>query len=171
MTNTPKIYIADLAAYNNGRLHGCWIDATQDLEDMQEQIQKMLEQSPEGFAEEYAIHDYEGFGRVSISEYEGIESVHEKAQFIAEHGDLGAAVLDHFSGDLEDAKKTLEDNYLGEYKSLEDYAQEITEQTTEIPESLAYYIDYKSMARDMELNGDVFTIETGFEEVHIFMNC
>ena len=28
MTNTPKIYVADLAAYNAGKLRGVWIDAT-----------------------------------------------------------------------------------------------------------------------------------------------
>ena len=31
---TPRIYVADLAAYNAGRLHGVWIDATQDVEAM-----------------------------------------------------------------------------------------------------------------------------------------
>ena len=40
--------------------------------------------------------------------------------------------------------------------------------TTEIPENLAYYIDYEKMGRDMELSGDIFTIETGYQEVHIF---
>lgn len=57
----PKIYVADLAAYNNGKLHGVWIDATLDLEDIQAAVSSMLKNSPEGFAEEYAIHDYEGF--------------------------------------------------------------------------------------------------------------
>lgn len=31
--NTPRIYAACLAAYNSGRLHGRWIDATQDPEE------------------------------------------------------------------------------------------------------------------------------------------
>jgi hypothetical protein len=30
MTITPSIYVADLAAYNAGILHGIWIDATQE---------------------------------------------------------------------------------------------------------------------------------------------
>ena len=61
MSEEIRIYVADLAAYNNGKLHGVWIDATQNLEDIQDQINAMLAESPEGFAEEYAIHDYEGF--------------------------------------------------------------------------------------------------------------
>ena len=30
MSEEIRIYVADLAAYNNGKLHGVWIDATQD---------------------------------------------------------------------------------------------------------------------------------------------
>ena len=40
-------------------------------------------------------------------------------------------------------------------------------QTTQIPESLQYYIDYERMARDLEVH-DVFTVELGFEEIHVF---
>ena len=72
MSEEIRIYVADLAAYNNGKLHGVWINASDDLDDIQEQINKMLAESPEGFAEEYAIQDYEGFGGYSVSEYEGI---------------------------------------------------------------------------------------------------
>ena len=88
MIEEINIYVADLAAYNNGKLHGVWIDATQDLEDIQEQIKQMLAKSPEGFAEEYAIHDYEGFCGYSVSEYDSIELVHEIAFFIEEHSDI-----------------------------------------------------------------------------------
>lgn len=48
------------------------------------------------------------------------------------------------------------------------YAQELTEGTTEIPPTLRHYIDYDAIARDIELNGDVFTIETAHNEVHVF---
>ncbi len=34
--------------------------------------------------------------------------------------------------------------------------------------SLVYSIDYEKMGRDMELSGDIFTIETGYREVHTF---
>lgn len=36
--NTPKIYVACLSAYNNGYLHGLWIDATQEAEDIEDDI-------------------------------------------------------------------------------------------------------------------------------------
>ena len=103
-----------------------------------------------------------------IAEYEGLESAHNVAVFIEEHGEIAGELLNNFGGDLEDAKKAIEENYSGCYKSLADYAEELTEQTAEVPENLAFYIDYERMGRDMELGGDVYTIETGYEEVHVF---
>lgn len=166
---TPKIYVACLAAYNAGTLHGCWIDATQDAEDIHEEVKAMLAESPEPNAEEWAIHDYEGFEGVEIAEYTGIEQVSEIARFIEEHGRLGAEVLKNFGGDLEEAR-TAFDEYAGAYRSLGDFAEELTGETTEIPKHIAPYVDYDAMGRDMEINGDVFTVETGFEQVHVFWN-
>ncbi|MCB1935367.1 MAG: antirestriction protein ArdA [Nitrosomonas sp.] len=168
MDHEIRIYVADLAAYNNGKLHGVWINATDDMDDIWNQVNQMLAESPEGFAEEYAIHDYEGFEGYALSEYEGLEAAHKIACFIEEYPDFGGELLNNFGGDLEEAKTAAEENYCGCYKSLADFAEELTEDTTQIPENLAYYIDYERMGRDMELSGDVFTIETAFEEVHIF---
>ena len=43
MTEVPKakysIYVACLAAYNNGCLHGAWIDAAQEPEEIEEEGQ------------------------------------------------------------------------------------------------------------------------------------
>lgn len=40
-----RIYVADLAAYNSGKLHGVWIDATIELDEIQGCIQAMLKES------------------------------------------------------------------------------------------------------------------------------
>ena len=127
----------------------------------------MLAASPIPDAEEWAIHDYEGYEGARLEEYSGIEKAHALALFIVEHGRLGAKLLEHFGGDLDEAESTFE-NYAGEHRSLADFAREITEETTEIPKRLVNYIDYDAIARDMELNGDVFTVELGFDEVHVF---
>jgi antirestriction protein len=165
-TSNIKIYVACLAAYNNGILHGRWIDATQGEDHIWEGIKAMLAESPIPGAEEHAIHDYEGFEGARIEEYSGIAEVAELAVFIDEHGEIAGKLVEHF-GDLDAAREAIEDHYAGEYKSLADFAQELTEQSTEIPASLEYYIDWERMARDLAIN-DVLTIETGFECVHIF---
>lgn len=168
MSDEIRIYVVDLAAYNAGYLHGVWIDACDELDDIKAQITEMLAVSPEDCAEEYAIHDYEGFGSYALGEYAGIETAHEVACFIAEYPDFGGELLTHFGGDLEEARTAAEENYCGCYQSLADYAEELTEQTTQIPENIVYYIDYERMGRDMELSGDIFTIETGYGEIYIF---
>jgi len=169
MTNEINIYVADLAAYNNGMLHGVWIDATDELDDIQDQVNEMLKASPVEMAEEYAIHDYEGYGSYNLGEYEGLKSAHETACFIEEFPDFGAELLNYFC-DIEEARKTAEESYNGCYSSIADYAQELTEETSEIPSHLEFYIDYEKMGRDMEMSGDIFTITTAFDEVHIFWN-
>lgn len=170
-TEKPRIYVACLAAYNNGILHGAWIDAAQDAWAIWEATRDMLANSPIPDAEEWAIHDYEGFANVRINEYASFEHVAELAAFIGEHGALGAELLDHFCGDLNEARGALEDRHLGQYASLADYVQDLTEETTEIPHSLRYYIDWQAMARDCELNGDLIAIQTAHDAVHVFAGC
>ncbi|WP_017930671.1 antirestriction protein ArdA [Robiginitomaculum antarcticum] len=166
--STIRIYVACLAAYNCGHLHGRWIDAALGESHIWDETKAMLADSPEPDAEEWAIHDYEGFEGASLSEWESFESVAAIAKFIEEHEELGGKLLEHYGSDLNDARKALE-HYHGQYETLEDYARECTEDCgPKIPESLEFYIDYKSMSRDWENSGDIFIIETGFEQVHIF---
>ena len=61
-TTTPRIYVASLADYNAGRLHGRWIRADQQAEALHQEIAAMLAESQEPVAEDWAIHDYENFG-------------------------------------------------------------------------------------------------------------
>ena len=170
MSEEIRIYVADLAAYNNGILHGAWINACDDLDDIREQIKEILESSPEEDAEEYAIHDHEGFEGYSVSEYSGIDELHEIACFIDENPGIGGALLNQFCDDLDEARRAIEENYYGVYESVADYAEELTSDTCQIPEHLSWYIDYERMGRDMEMSGDIFTIETAHNEVHIFGN-
>jgi len=125
--------------------------------------------SPIPQAEEFAIHDYEGFGRAPLSEYTPLEQVSRLADFVCDHGeDLAGMLLEHFGGDLESAQAAFED-YAGCYDCLASFTEELQAECGEpIPERLARYIDYDAMARDMEMSGDVFALETGPQDVHVF---
>ncbi|HWL52836.1 MAG TPA: antirestriction protein ArdA [Chthoniobacteraceae bacterium] len=166
-TEQPRIYVACLAAYNNGILHGAWIDANQETWAIHDEISDMLRASPIPNAEEWAIHDYEGFEGVRIAEYAGIDGVAGIAAFIAEHGKLGAELTAYF-GNLEEAREAMTDRYHGTYSDLADYVQDITEECVAIPDSLRFYIDWQAMARDAEISGDLFTIQTAHDEIHVF---
>lgn len=166
--HTPAIYVACLAAYNNAILHGAWIDATQDPDAILAEVRAMLQASPIADAEEWAIHCYENFHGLSLSEWEGFAEVHAYASFIARHGALGALLLAYVGNETGVAEAMMEDDYAGCYTSLSDFAQELTEDTTTIPKNLAYYIDYDRMANDMEMSGDIISFETAHDEVHVF---
>ena len=68
-------------------------------------------------------------------------------------------------------REAIEERYHGCHTSLADYVQELTEETTTIPESLRYYIDWQAMARDAEMSGGFLTVETAWNEVHVFAGC
>lgn len=164
--DTPQIYVACLAAYNNGILFGAWIDATQDADAIHQDIYDMLAASPIEHAEEWAIHDYSDFDGARIDEYESIEHVADIAQFVTEHGELGATLLSEHP--LDDARSFLEDGYHGAYDSEVDYARTIVEDcySDAIPKNLIYYFDYEAFARDLFIN-DYFSVEAQ-GQTHVF---
>lgn len=95
----------------------------------------------------------------------------ELAAFLREHEEAGAAVLAYFGGDLSEAREAMEDRYLGQFESLADYVQTLTEETREIPSWVGNYIDWPAMARDAEMSGDLFTLTTAWNVVHVFAGC
>ncbi|MEJ7927827.1 antirestriction protein ArdA [Sphingobium sp. AN641] len=167
-TEQPRIYVACLASYNSGILHGAWIEAAREPWAIYDEVRAMLAASPIAGAEEWAIHDYEGFGGVRIAEYASFDHLSDLAAFVVEHGVLGAALLDHCDGELDEARQAIDDRHLGTYASLADYVQEVTEDSTVIPHALRYYIDWRAMARDAEINGDLFAVQTAWDAVHVF---
>src|SRR4051812_23427656 len=91
----PRIYVASLSDYNAGILHGTWLDADQDLEDLNQAAADMLEASPtDTHAEEIAIHDYEHFGGYRVEEYDSLDWISRVARGISEHGPAFSAWAD-----------------------------------------------------------------------------
>lgn len=115
---TPKIYVACLSAYNNGKLYGAWIDCDRDALDIWAEIEEMLKNSPEPDAEEWAIHCYENWQGIEIGEHEDIERLAELAQMLAEHGAAFAVYYQYYSSDATEEDFT--ERYMGQYESEED---------------------------------------------------
>jgi antirestriction protein len=158
----PRVYAADLAAYNQGILAGVWIDAAQDPEDIKSEIQEMLAHSPVPHAEEWAWHDYEGFGELRLSEFTSIENISRLAKLIEEHGEMFAEVVSHFGGTdyLDEAERAMQEGYQGTYRSLTDWAEQHAEDTgIDCGEPWRGYIDFERWANDAEMGGDIFTID------------
>lgn len=170
----PRIYVASLADYNTGRLHGRWIDADQPAKAIREAIQAMLDESPETIAEDWAIHDYEHFEELRLSECEDIDNLAAVACGIVEHGPVFACLVSHFGGtqSIDEAHRYMDEGYRGAFERLADYAQELVEECYREPlktlaDFIRYHIDYEAIAHDMEISGDVFTVECD-GQVHVF---
>jgi len=155
-TDTPRIYVASLADYNAGRLHGAWIDATQDAEDIWEDVQAMLKLSREPWAEEWAIHGTDNFNGIDIRESESFDTVSDLAQAIEEHGGAVAGFVSHFGQWDADG---FEEAYVGQYDSQQAYADELAGelgyyQALEDAGINASYFDLEQFASDL-FNSDV----------------
>lgn len=165
----PKIYVACLASYNNGILHGEWIDATRGQEVIQDEINAILKASPVPESEEWAIHDFEDFGRSTLSEYESISVVSEMAEFIEVHGELGIKLIEHYYS-IECAEDAIENCYHGEHGSELEFSSDLFDDCygCDIPDHVKYYIDYDAFCRDIFIS-DYFSIEL-HGRTHVFSN-
>lgn len=170
----PRLYVACLSAYNNGYLHGWWIDADQELDDIWLDIKDMLAESPMNDAEEWAIHDYENFGSISLSEHEDLEEVCQWANLISEHSDDSGAVSAYISfakdTGLEITLEEFESRYCGHWQSGQDFAlnsQEIEElynwsQFEKDHHFWSTVIDWEKVGRELELS-DAYHYESARE--------
>lgn len=215
-----RIYAACLASYNNGRLHGVWIDADQDEDSINAEIRAMLKASPYPnvmradwtctecghdwtrdvseyqaaptncpscestsiergkpypSAEEFAIHDHEGFGNL-LGEYSPISEVVRLAEAIEEHGDKYVG-LRNYGLDHDEAISAIEEDYCGEYDDLEDWAAQTLDDQGffgDVPKScrevIERYFDFKAYGRDCEMGGDIRTVEGEGRKIHVFYN-
>jgi antirestriction protein len=172
---SPAIYVASLADYNNGVLHGAWIEAARDPTDIQGDINAMLAQSPEPGAEESTIFDYDQFGEYRIHEHDPIDLVARIARGIQEHGYAFAAWAHDHKGDP-DRLDDFAEAYLGHHDSVQDYADQLmddlgyTDELAKLPESLQPYLrfDTEALAYDMEISGDIYVVDNPHGGVWIF---
>lgn len=167
LRNRPRIYVASLTDYNAGILHGDWLTADQDPDDLQTAIDEMLARSPTSGAEEFAVHDFEGFGTYGVAEYDSLDWLSRIARGIGEHGLAFAAWAQQCDND-EDQLARFEDAYLGEWESLTTYVEEMLDDLgygemleRAVPEWLQAYVsvDVEGFARDLELSGDVHAVQ------------
>lgn len=166
-----KIYVADLAEYNNGRLVGKWLylsDYSSGAEVM-EAIQEMLDEQTKkdkygDVHEEYAIHDFEGFPRSFYSEYMGesdFDALYEMMK-VADSSNLPLEVLMEAVSDLgyeDDPERVAEAYYSSVPASMgnewRDFAYEYIDSIGSIKEAVSnpdYYFDFESFGSDVRMD-------------------
>ena len=144
--DNPCIYVANLGAYNAGRLVGRWLDLT-ELKDIDElkKVVDIIANTNSVYGDEWAIHDYSNFP--NMGENPDLEKVIEVAEIVEEHGfNKINAFLEIYS--IEDLDN-FEESYNGEWSSFQDYAEDFFDSCYEVPENISNYIDYEAFARDL----------------------
>lgn len=197
---TPRIYVACLAAYNSGRLHGEWIDLDGiDIDALNDRINAMLARSPEpnvtrrkcldcgrhfdaGFnsakrddcprcgsgnlsgifasAEEWAVHDHEGFCGAIRSEWPDLRELVEVGAFLADADDQERAAFEWLlrerSFTAGEALARYDDVILwanDSHNPKRDYAREWLEELGELDDLnplIADNINWDGVAADLE---------------------
>lgn len=175
---SPKVWIASLSDYNAGYLHGAWVEADQEPDDLWEGVNEVLRTSKTPGAEEWAVFDFEGFGPLKLSEYETVERISRLGRGIAEHGEAFAAFATIVGQGGDELLGRFEDSYIGYWESLTAYADDYMQAAgvydlldQHLPEALRSYIriDTEALGVDMELAGSVVAVDDSTESgVHLF---
>lgn len=179
-TDGPRIYVASLTDYNAGILHGAWIDATQDADDIHADVQIMLSQSPtakaEGTtAEEWRIDDRDEFDGVKVGEWESFENVSTLANLISEWPAVVVAHMVEDGNDVDELDDKIRDAYAGEYNgyteedAIADKLYDELNNRMDIPEDIGSHINAiaESMARDVVSGGEMFGVDAGNGTWHL----
>lgn len=177
----PRVWIGSWADYNEGTLHGRWIDAARDPGEIQADIDQILQTSPVAKrhgvpSEEWGVFDHEGFGSLQVSEQASLDYLSELARGIVEHGPAYAAFAAmHDGGEL---VQDFDGSYLGHYDSMEAYVEEVIDDLgyeealdQAIPAGLRPYvrIDVGALARDVQLGGDLYVERADDQGVWLFV--
>ncbi|MGB3203742.1 MAG: antirestriction protein ArdA [Crinalium sp.] len=172
--NTPQIYVACLTAYSIGHVFGMWIDATQEPEGIQEDIDYMLSWSPVAEhghpCKEWAIHSQSNFKGITLGEYDSLEKVSRLGNAVYKYGQPFALFYACYGSDA--TEETFSQRYIGCYETEADFVREkLTEEKVIERVQLVgldpEYIDYDKMARTWFFESYISGYE-GCDKTHVF---
>lgn len=166
---SPRIWVASLADYTNGELHGQWFDATREASELELATKFMLRSSRTPHAEEWGIFDYNEFYGADLSEYESFETISRIAQGIAEHGEAFGHWAAYVGTESTEQIERFEDHYRGEWDSFEAYVRDYLEETgfyqflEGVAEDMRGYVevDVEQIARDWTSDYHTVTLQNG----------
>jgi antirestriction protein len=183
---SAKIYVADLAEYNDGRLVGKWFDFSDysDASELMIAIQEMLDEQTAKdkhgeVHEEWAVHDFEGFPRSFYSEYMGekdFEKLYQIAEVANDRGlpiDVLMEAVADFGADEDQIERIAEAYYISIPASMgnesRDFAYEYIDSIGSITDAVSnpdFYFDYESFGSDARMDyTDEELEEYGYDEL------
>lgn len=154
---TPIIYVANLAAYNAGRLKGKWIEPSTDADELAEQVAEAIGGNVN--RDEWAFHDYAGFP--NMGEHPSLKAVAEMAELLEEHpyavvkaaSDAGFVRLN----DVDALREWLDEGY-GVYESKRDYVEQMVDDmggpSALGKQAINSYFDYEAFGRTVAMEAE-----------------
>lgn len=172
-----RVYITDLEAYNNGHLVGQWYQLPMNEDLLAESIENVLQEGRDTcgdshFHEEYFITDFE-CDYINIDEYDNLSKLNEIAEAMENIDEDGVKAINflienNFVKDVFEAIESYADTVrIYENQSMEDIAYDLIQECynlDDIPTIISNNIDYKSISRDMEIEGIYFKINNDIYE-------
>lgn len=169
-----KLFITDLAAYNNGFLVGEWITLPLSGKELYLAIQSILSEGEhlcqsDVTHEEVFITDYEWEGQslFNIGEYDSPWDVNDdvgKLSELSEHHQKAVAFLlnQQITYDVDDAIGKADDVIIHENQTLEDVAYYLLQECYELdklPPIISNNIDYEGVAKELDCDGNYFEVD------------
>jgi len=163
-----KIYITDLAAYNNGFLVGKWVTLPLSDEDIHRVLSEVLcegetisgsDNHEEIFITDWEFEDIEFF---QVEEYDDVYKLNDEIRLLCDldvsmQKAVAFLLNEGITLDVEDAISRAEDVIIHENQSLEDVAYKLMDELHgvdyKLPSIIANNIDYEGIARELEMEG------------------
>ena len=176
--NPVRVYIADLAAYNDGKLIGEWVDLPMD----EDELRAVIGRLSDNFNQDWAIHDYEAPFR--IEEFEDVFALNAAMQKIEDsHVDFDViACIKDYGGytDWDEAISASEDADVVDVanenggipmRPEEDLGYHIVEEVYGgiehmSEEQVESYFDYEKFGRDWSMGINSDDEESGDQEYY-----
>lgn len=156
-----KIYVANLAQYNNGNIVGDWFELPSSFSE----ISKKCQLSPT--EEEWIILDYEA--PFKIGEYDSIDHLNEIAEELSAVSNENLQYLDSLYdagvfADFDEAVERIDKIDVTGFTSWSDYAEWYVEEggyLVGLPDIILGYIDYEGMGKELSIDPELIQMDDG----------
>lgn len=167
-----KVYITDLAAYNNGYLIGQWVTLPCDANKLNHIIDGILsegaaacdsEEHEECFITDFEWDDYEF---MSIGEYSSVYQLNEQLEPLEFKSDyelkaISFLLSEGIVSDMDEAIEKADDVVIYQNQSMEDIAYDLLQDcygVDKLPSIISNHIDYESIGRELEMDGRYYEV-------------
>lgn len=173
-----RIYLSDLASYNNGALVGKWITLPMTDEELRFLLCIVLREGEVAVKgtnhEEYFLTDWD-WNTVTLfelDEYEDIFTLNSNLKLLELLTPLQLKAVkfildEQITNDIEDAILKAVDVIIHSNQTLEDVAYDLMQECYEIdklPSIISNNIDYEGISRDLEQYGTYFEVDNDIFE-------